>query len=150
MTGQEEKVLDLLRTHLITSEGRLYDHVATTFRWLMATLFAANGGAILALLQANPKGGSIAPAALGWFAGGVFLSILMGLLSSFWGHRASVRVTATRFKIDRAILEGAMNHEILADISAQKPSWKTWVPSYVGILSFVCFTVGMLAAGLGQ
>lgn len=150
MTGQEEKVLDLLRTHLMTSEGRLHDHVATTFRWLMATLFAANGGAILALVQTTSSGGSIAPTALGWFAGGVFLSILMGLLSSFWGHRASVRVTTTRFRIERAMLEGAMNPEILADISAQKPNWKTWVPSYVGILSFACFTAGMLAAGLGR
>jgi hypothetical protein len=147
MTGQEEKVLDLLRTHLITSEGRLYDHVATTFRWLMATLFAANGGAILALLQAPQA--RMDPTALGWFAGGVFLSILMGLLSSLWGHRASVRVTTTRFKIERAMLEGAMNAEILADIAAQKPNWKTWVPSYVGILSFACFSSGMLGAGLG-
>jgi hypothetical protein len=150
MTGQEGKVLDLLRTHLMTSEGRLYDHVATTFRWLMATLFAANGGAMLALLQAAPQTTDVAWASLGWFAGGVFLSILMGLLSSFWGHRASVRVTTTRFKIERAMLEGAMNPDILADISAQKPNWKTWVPSYVGILSFACFSAGMLAAGLGR
>lgn len=149
MTGQEEKVLDLLRTHLMTSEGRHYDQVATTLRWLMATLFAANGGATLALLQAAPQA-DIARTALGWFAAGVFLSILMGLLSSFWGHRASVRVTTTRFKIERAMLEGAMNPEILADISAQKSNWKTWVPSYVGILSFACFSAGMVAAGLGR
>lgn len=147
MTGQEDKVLDLLRTHLITTEGRLYDHVATTFRWLMATLFAANGGAILALFGAAQHGVTIDGAGLSWFGAGVFLSILMGLLSSFWGHRASVRVTTTRFKIDRAFLEGAMNHEILADIAAQKPSWKTWVPSYVGILAFLCLTAGMLSVG---
>lgn len=147
MTGQEDKVLELLRTHLITTEGRLYDHVATTFRWLMATLFAANGGAILALFGAAQQGVRTGDAALGWFGAGVFLSILMGLLSSFWGHRASVRVTTTRFKIDRAFLEGAMNHEILADIAAQKPNWKTWVPSYVGILAFLCLSLGMLSIG---
>ena len=129
MTGQEDKVLDLLRTHLITTEGRLHDHVATTFRWLMATLFAANGGAILALFGSAQLGARTGDAPLGWFGAGVFLSILMGLLSSFWGHRASVRVTTTRFKIDRAFLEGAMNHEILTDIAAQRPNWKTWVPS---------------------
>jgi hypothetical protein len=147
MTGQEDKVLDLLRTHLITTEGRLHDHVATTFRWLMATLFAANGGAILALFGAAQNGVKASGAALSWFGAGVFLSILMGLLSSFWGHRASIRVTTTRFKIDRAFLEGTMNREILADISAQKPNWKTWVPSYVGILSFLCLAAGMLSVG---
>ena len=118
MTGQEEKVLDLLRTHLMTSERRHYDHMATTFRWLMATLFAANGGAAIALLQIAPQA-DVARTALGWFAAGVFLSILMGLLSSFWGHRASIRVTTARFKIERVMLEGAMNPDILADISAE-------------------------------
>ena len=147
MTGQEDKVLDLLRTHLRTAEGRRHDHVATTFRWLMATLFAANGGAILALFGAAEHGVKPSIAALSWFAAGVFLSVLMGLLSSFWSHRASIRVTTTRFKIDRAFLEGAMNHEILADIAAQKPNWKTWVPSYVGILAFLCLTAGMLSVG---
>ena len=81
MTGQEDKVLDLLRAHLITTEGRLHDHVATTFRWLMATLFAANGGAILALFGAAQHGVTIDGAGLSWFGAGVFLSILMGLLS---------------------------------------------------------------------
>jgi hypothetical protein len=147
MTGQEDKVLDLLRTHLMTTEGRLHDHVATTFRWLMATLFAANGGAILALFGAAEHRVQVSTTALSWFGAGVFLSILMGLLSSFWGHRASIRVTTTRFKIDRAFLEGVMNPEILADISAQKPNWKTWVPSYVGILAFLCLTAGMLSVG---
>ena len=144
MTGQEEKVLDLLRTHLIATEGRLYDHVATTFRWLMATLFAANGGAIVALLGAE-QGVQGSNAALAWFGAGVLLSILMGVLASLWGHRASVRVTTTRFKIERALLDGAMNHEIVAEVLAQKPNWKTWFPSYVGIVAFLCLTVGMMA-----
>lgn len=144
MTGQEEKVLDLLRAHLIASEGRLYDHVATTFRWLMATLFAANGGAILALLGTTREGVPGGNAALGWFGAGVVLSILMGMLSSLWGHRASVNVTTTRFRIERALLEGAMNHEIVENVLAQKPNWKTWFPSYVGVVAFLCLTIGML------
>ena len=144
MTGQEEMVLDLLRTHLVAAEGRLYDHVATTFRWLMATLFAANGGAILALLSAEREGVEGTNAALGWFGAGVLLSILMGVLSSFWGHRASIRVTTTRFKIERALLEGVMSHDAVADVLAQKPNWKTWFPSYVGSAAFVCLAIGML------
>jgi hypothetical protein len=144
MTGQEEKVLDLLRTHLIATEGRLYDQVATTFRWLMGTLFAANGGALLALLGAGREGLQGTNAALGWFGAGVLLSILMGVLSSFWGHRASVRVTTTRFKIERALLEGVMSHEAVAEVLAQKPNWRTWFPSYVGSAAFLCLAIGML------
>ena len=144
MTEQEGRVLELLRTHLITTENRLYEDVATAFRWLMATLFAANGGAILALLgTAHPslKNNNVA---LAWFGSGVFLSILTGFLSCFWSYRQSVRLTVTRFKIERAVLEGAMNQEILSDISGQKPSWRTWVPSYVGLTSFICLAAGMI------
>lgn len=147
MTDQETKVLELLRTHLITAEGRSYDHVATTFRWLMATLFAANGGAILAVFGGSQQSFKTGSTALVWFGAGVFLSILMGLLSSFWGHRASVRATTTRFRIDRALLDGAMDAGILTEISAQKPNWKTWVPSYVGITAFLCLSGGMFAIG---
>jgi hypothetical protein len=144
VTGQEEKVLDLLRTHLIATEGRLYDQVASAFQWLMATLFAANGGAILGLLGAEREGIPGTNAALGWFGAGVLLSILMGVLSSFWGHRASIRVTTTRFKIERALLEGVMSQEAVDDVLAQKPNWRTWFPSYVGSGAFLCLLIGML------
>jgi hypothetical protein len=144
VTGQEEKVLDLLRTHLIATENRLYDQVANAFQWLMATLFAANGGAILGLLGADREGIPGTNAALGWFGAGVLLSILMGVLSSFWGHRASIRVTTTRFKIERALLEGVMSQEAVNDVLAQKPNWKTWFPSYVGTGAFLCLAVGMM------
>ncbi len=146
MTEQEGRVLELLRSHLITTEGRLYDQVATTFRWLMATLFAANGGAILAILGTEQPVLKDSNIVLAWFGAGVFLSILMGFLSSLWSHRLSVRVTTTRFKIDRAVIAGEMNKEILSEVSAQNPNWKTWVPSYVGLVSFLCLTVGMLNA----
>ena len=146
MTEQEGRVLELLRTHLITSENRLYDEVATAFRWLMATLFAANGGAIIALLGTEQPSLKNSYAALAWFGAGVFLSILTGFLSCFWSYRQSVRFTITRFKIERAVLEGAMDKEILSDVSAQKPNWKNWVPSYVGLVSFLCLIAGMLTA----
>jgi hypothetical protein len=149
MTEQETRVLELLRTHLITAEERLYDHVATTFRWQMATLFAANGGAIVALFEAAGENRQIQTLPVMWFAIGVFLSILMGALSSLWGHRASVETTTIRFKIERALLAGTMDPKILPEVLAQRPNWKAWVPSYVGIVAFACLTAGMLTVARG-
>ena len=53
-------------------------------------------------------------------------------------------MTATRFKIERALLEGVMSHEAVAEVLAQKPNWRTWFPSYVGSAAFVCLAIGML------
>lgn len=85
MTEIEIEMLKIIRSQLITSEARLFDHVSTTFRWLMATLFAANGGAIIAVLGSTQ---SANVSALGWFAAGLVLSILMGILSCIWAFRA--------------------------------------------------------------
>jgi hypothetical protein len=109
--------------------------------------FCCNGGAIIALLgSGSPTLGSNS-AALGWFAGGLLLSILMGILSGIWGHRASVRIITARVKIDQSLLERALNEHVLADLAGERPTWKTWVPSYTSSASFLCLALGMLAIG---
>jgi hypothetical protein len=113
----------------------------------MATLFAANGGAIIALLGSGSPAFKANNTALGCFAGGLLLSILMGILSGIWGHRASVRIIAARLKIDQSLLERAVNQQVFADLSSEKPTWKTWVPSYTGSASFVCLVLGIMAIG---
>ena len=75
-------MLRILKSILTTSETQLFDHLGTTFRWLMATLFAANGGSILALLQREAPLLNLDREALAWFAAGMLLSILMGALST--------------------------------------------------------------------
>ena len=49
MSQLEADMLKNARGQLVTGEARLFDHAATTFRWFMATLFAANGGAIIGI-----------------------------------------------------------------------------------------------------
>lgn len=53
MTDSETEILKLVRVQLVTSETRSVEHVTTTFRWLMATLFAANGCAMVTLFGAS-------------------------------------------------------------------------------------------------
>jgi hypothetical protein len=145
MTAVEIEMLKIVRSQLIVSEARLFDHVSTTFRWLMATLFAANGGAIIGLLGwngANQHGGL---SAIGWFAAGLVLSILMGTLSAIWAFRSISPIVTTRLLIDQWLLTGEENKLVLDDLVARHSlTWKTWVPSYAGGASLACLIIGML------
>ncbi|HVL77876.1 MAG TPA: hypothetical protein VM346_01160 [Sphingomicrobium sp.] len=142
MTPVESEMLKIIRDQVIAAEGRVYDQVATTFRWLMATLFTANGGAIIATLDWGEA------AVTAWFAAGLLLGIAMGILSTIWGLRAGPRLTAYRLRLDHSLLAEEVDQQVLGEMAAEKPNWKTWTPSYVGGASFLCLVGGMAAAGL--
>src|SRR2546427_359535 len=90
MTESETKLTIFLRDWLATSESRLYEHITSTFRWLLGTLFAANGGAIIAVLNAAKTDATHALySSLMWFAFGLLLSIGMGIASAFISLRFS-------------------------------------------------------------
>jgi hypothetical protein len=143
VTNLEAEALKIIRSDLVTAEGHLYDHVATTFRWIMATLFAANGSAILALLASQIAVASTAEA-IHFFAAGLLFSILVGVLSAIWGLRTSIRLARIRGKVDNSLLEAVTNPEIVPDLIKEKPNWKTFFPSYAAGVAFVCLILGVL------
>lgn len=143
MDQEERKALELVRDLIITSEGRLYEHVAAMFRWLLATLFAANGGAMVALLG-HDKSVPGEVYAFGWFALGVVCSLLMGAASAIVGLRASTATTKARVKVEEGLFTGnPASQEILDFLESQKPNWKTWIPSYFGGASLLFFVIGL-------
>jgi hypothetical protein len=146
MTDVQAELLKIIRAQLITSEARLFEHVSNTFRWLMATLFTANGGAIIGLLGWNDATNRGAYAALGWFAAGVVLSILMGTLSCIKAARAIWPMERTRLSIDQSLVEGTSPDKQIFDdlVRRNRVSWKTWYPAYTGGASLLCLIVGML------
>jgi hypothetical protein len=142
MDEKERNALEILRNTLMTSEARIYEHVTTTFRWLMATLFTANGGGALALVNhgSNIDGSR---AALGWFAVGVILALLMGVLSTFVAFRSSVAIMDARMHVERGLITDELpNAAVVEFTTKQKPTWKTWMPSFAGIGSLICFVGG--------
>lgn len=80
LNDTERKAVELARSELVTAESRVYSSVLQTFRWLMATLFAANGGALVALAD---KKLAVPVSAMAIFAMGLALSLLMGTASTF-------------------------------------------------------------------
>lgn len=143
MDQDERKELELVRDLLIVGEGRLYEHVAAMFRWLLATLFAANGGAMVVLLAH----GEDVPGELyasGWFGLGVISSLLMGVVSALLGLLASMTVSKARVTVEEGLLTGnPAKQEILDLLESQKPTWKTWTPSYIGGASLLFFVIGL-------
>jgi hypothetical protein len=142
-TPEERKAIELVRGEFAIAETRLYDHVSDTFRWMMATLFAANAGAMLALFN---KGSHQQPTlwALGWFSLGVIASLLMGGASSFVSVRAVTKFTRMRLKLEESLITGQTAMGDLQQFGeSQKWTWKTWVPSYIGVASLLFFIIGL-------
>jgi hypothetical protein len=145
MTDSDREILNLAKSILANAETQLFDHIGTTFRWLMATLFAANAGAILALLEADFLSLGSKRTALSFFAAGLLISLLMGALSTLWGQLAYSRLFKIRMKVEQSLIEGKLNDEIVPALNREKPTWKTWTPSYAGAASFGCLVLGVLS-----
>jgi hypothetical protein len=147
MDEQERLALEFVRGELTTSETRMYEHVSVTFRWLMATLFAANGGAIVALLSGNPSLRG-RPEGLAWFAAGIILSLIMGILSTFMALRVLRPISDAKGKVHHGLITGDTAEALAALnllIAKQKMTWKMWMPTYAGLLSFTCFVLGIVS-----
>jgi hypothetical protein len=146
MDQQDRLALEYLSRELATNETRIYEHITITFRWLMATLFTANGGATIALLSNGTQfRGELF--ALGAFATGIIFSLLMGILSAFMGHRVMSPLTNAKAKVHQGLITGnTTDAEEALKVLVQKQTmnWKLWSPTYSGLLSFACFVIGVV------
>lgn len=143
MDEKEAKALVVLDGHLTVFEGRLYDHISSMFKWLVATLFAANGGALLSMTDASRDRG---PSCSAWFFGiGLICSILVGMSSSLIAMLSNRDITVTRTQIQIATLNGAIDDALRAKLSTtKKPSIWIWSPVAIGLISFLMFTAGIV------
>lgn len=67
MTTDESDVLAHVNSVMSVSEARLFEQVNTSFNWLLGTLFAANGGAVIAIVSRETL---VSPLSLALFAAG--------------------------------------------------------------------------------
>jgi hypothetical protein len=146
MDEQYRLALEYLDGEIAKAEARLYEHVSTTFRWIMATLFAANGGAVLALLG---PGAALPQSyhAAGWFTAGVVFCLLMGVLSMLMAHLQVLAFTHARGSARNALITS--NLELAQDAVSTlnkkaKMTWWKWSPSYAGLASLSCFVLGAI------
>jgi hypothetical protein len=144
MEPQARQALEYVTVELATNESRIYDHSGTSFRWIMATLFAANGGAILAILGSEKELVGMLWA-LRWFYSGMLLAILTGSASTFAAYRAVSVMAEARGKIRGALIDADLEtaKAAMAGMSDKlKMRWWHWTPSYLSALSFGCLIGG--------
>src|SRR3982751_4410292 len=125
-------VLEHVSSVMEISEARLYDQISTSFNWLVATLFAANGGAVVALVSRDTLVSAL-PLAL--FAGGVVCSILMGFCNAAYAAKAIIPTTDIRMTI-ALISAGLVAPQQLQEKTSQldELTWLKWPMYGSGIL----------------
>ena len=149
MDERDRRAVEYLIGELSTMETRLFDHISATSRWLMATLFAANGGAAATLVSdsASLPGESYA---LAWFAGGIALSIIAGMGATWNGYYMIRPVSTSRAKGNQALMTGdttELDQSLPVLVQTHKMKWWMYSPSFFGISSLVCWIVAAAILG---
>lgn len=140
------RLLAVLRDLITGLEARTYDQLATTFRWIMASLFTANGGALLALASREDYYVFQGPCLL--FASGLLLSIGMGIASGISSYRYNLNLHPARAEIEQMLALKRRTGQAVEKLGDIKVTWRTFYPSYIGVGSFLCLVGGIVAAGV--
>lgn len=143
MDAKEGKALAILDAHFTIFEGRIHEHISSMFKWLVATLFVANGGALLFLAKersADEMSCSV------WFFGiGLICSLLVGITSSLVALFTGRDLAKLRSQIQVATLNEEIDDDLRLKLSTpKKASIWIWTPAAIGILSFVLFSTGLI------
>lgn len=140
MDAPTREALTFARDFFARSEARLYEQISATFRWVLATLFTANGGAVLGLLTSEENLPGKLWAA-GWFSIGVVFAVLMGVSSVFVSLNAAPKINAIYMKAQEGLVH---NQDVSAEIVTMANDMKIdWAPSRLGFASFGLFILGL-------
>lgn len=138
-----EKMIEVMKTN----EDRIFDGLMKTFNWLLATNFAANGGALLALISASGSGAIVPSASKLAFALGVIASLFAGMASSLNSYRGYERVYRVRMELEQALIGGEIDQQaMLRKIEALRMRWWQWSPTGFLAISTALFVAGVLTA----
>jgi hypothetical protein len=147
---EDRQLLSRLSSDLQTSETRLFTQVESTFKWLMATLWASNGGAVVACLGADQFASRLGVLPFVLFAIGLVLSITMGLINLLYAY-ASIGPTT---EMKNIFIVGASTGEFaqaqVEPLTAKiKRSMVFRLPLWsCGIGSLLLFVAGMIVSAL--
>ena len=149
MDEAQQEVLKHVAETMGTSEARLYEQVNSSFNWVLATLFASNGGALVALVGADAKLPAGLP--LGLFAAGVLFSISMGIANAVYATRAILPITDLRMTIALLAAGQAEPNDLQTKMDALNDfKWlKSWLYAS-GAISFGCLVGGMIAYAVSR
>ena len=133
------------------ARNRLMDEHSASFRWLIASLFAANGGALITLGTSELIPPEARIWACGWFTAGIISALLTAWLNQKLIQRGLAPMVAL-IAFWGCIAHGLdfdekKHNELIAGLqSALKRSWPVQMS---GWFSAILFIFGVAAAGSG-
>jgi len=150
MEKHEADVVRHLATVLESSEARLYEQVASSFRWLMATLFAANGGSIISILSSESIALKVGMTPLIFFAIGMICSICISLLASLYAAVAAKPLNELRMLVVMNLATGQVSSKEVEQKTAamNRTTVLKWPLLFFQIASIGCLIVGLILAGI--
>ena len=145
----QRKLLANLSSDLQIAETRMFSQVEGTFKWLLATLWASNAGALAACVGSDKYGEKIGHYPLLLFGFGVVFSLLMGLLNLLFASRAMTPIAELRniFVIGATVGDfdpvevPPLTKRIVRTTIFKWPLW------FTGIASLLSFIAGLSLAG---
>lgn len=129
-----------------------YGELASTYRWLLATLVSINGGAIVAVLSANDAFTNEAIVqSCAIFAAGIVAAVLTALWSALGSEAAFALVGETLGYWSLVRLDGIRNKsdEVKIDIKVAKNRKAIRRRVALGLSSLLAFVVGIAVAMSG-
>jgi hypothetical protein len=136
---------------LATSEERLYDQINSSFTWLLATLFTANGGALVALVSKDNSQLGDLRVALVFFAVGVVASISMGIWNAVYASKAILPTTDLRMTLVMLEAGHVEFEEFKEKMGALKEHRGIKFLLYASAaVSLLCLIGGMIAFGYAR
>jgi hypothetical protein len=150
MEKHEADVIRHLASVLESSEARLYEQVAISFRWLIGTLFAANGGAILMILGSESIAPKVGLLPLVLFAVGMLCSIFMSLTGSLYAAIAAKPLNELRTLLAMNLATGQLTpNDVEQKTAAMSRStmlkWPLFVFEFASIATLIA---GLVLVGL--
>jgi len=150
----EQNIRSLAELELSTAlsaRNRLIEEPAASFRWLIASLFAANGGALIALVGSDQISDYAKLWACCWFTVGIVFSLLTA-----WANQRAIQQTLPPLS-NLVAFWGAVAHGMELDLDEHKriladaavTAKRAWPVQLFGWVAASLFIIGMIAAGSG-
>ena len=138
-----ESLRDLVRPLMFQAA----EQTAATSRWLLASLLAVNGGAILASLNSAEIGGPAERWAILFWVGGIVLALGSGLVAMFNGQRG-IAVAGDMLSAITKMLQTGAWQDIRFEAEQVELKRRGKVAIAVGVLSEIAFVVGVIVAAI--
>lgn len=133
---------------LLHARSSLIEEHSANYRWLLASLLVLNSGGLFGILDKRFDEAYLLASAIAFWAG-----IALALLTGWLGQVQTRRFVKANAQIEEqwaiAASTGFIDAEKVQTLESEQKSIGTTAPRWVGVASFVAFSIGLSLFGWG-